>query len=119
MIDIINTQEYKDALAAKIAAENTAKEAGEKLKELDKKVLENRREVARQRNQFLIDSGIANLIEHGRTSCSDDNICNGYSPSRGYSRCDKCLLLELINGAQSLRDFEVSVALQINKIPDE
>lgn len=34
--------------------------------------------------------------EHGRTSCSDDNLANGFL-SDGIPRCNRCALLELIN----------------------
>lgn len=37
--------------------------------------------------------------EHVRTSCSDDNTCNGYkSSSAAWPLCNRCLLLEVVRG---------------------
>lgn len=37
--------------------------------------------------------------EHDRTSCSDDNVVNGYGSSGGnWPRCNRCLLLEVVRG---------------------
>lgn len=41
---------------------------------------------------------ILSLIKHDRTSCSDDYPCNGYNYNRGYARCNKCYLIEILNG---------------------
>lgn len=36
--------------------------------------------------------------EHNRTSCSDDNVSNGYTTAGrgGYPRCTRCALLKAI-----------------------
>ena len=45
--------------------------------------------------QILLDS----TPEHGRTSCSDTAIDNGYGSSSGnWPRCERCLLLEVVQG---------------------
>lgn len=37
--------------------------------------------------------------EHERTSCSDDNVANGYGSSGAdWPRCNRCLLLEVVRG---------------------
>lgn len=40
--------------------------------------------------------------EHGRTSCSDENIGNGFYTRNGapdwYGRCTRCMYLEIIRG---------------------
>lgn len=45
--------------------------------------------------QTLLDS----TPNHDRTSCSDDNLSNGYgSSSSDWPRCQRCLLLEVVQG---------------------
>jgi hypothetical protein len=34
--------------------------------------------------------------EHGRTSCSDDNVCNGWHSGRNHFRCVRCWLLDML-----------------------
>ena len=37
--------------------------------------------------------------EHTRSTCSDENPCNGlFSASNGGYRCPKCMLMEILNG---------------------
>lgn len=43
--------------------------------------------------------------EHGRTSCSDDNLNNGLEED-GSFRCDRCFLLEIANGRVSPEKFK-------------
>lgn len=60
----------------------------EKKKEVGKKL-----DCLREHKDFIL-----SLIEHSRTSCSDDHPCNGYDYDRGYARCNKCYLIEILNG---------------------
>lgn len=57
------------------------------------------------------------LIEHRRTSCSDDNPCNGYYSGDGYARCPKCHLIEILNGVWG-DDFDFSLNVEIEKVTD-
>jgi hypothetical protein len=51
--------------------------------------------------------------EHGRTSCSDDNRINGFGPSGGYPRCDRCALLDMLIGDAVLPgDFTVRLIIE-------
>ena len=57
---------------------------------------------------------ILSLIDHSRTSCSDDNCCNGYIISDGFARCNKCFLIEILNGEWGDGDFEVTFDVNIS-----
>ncbi len=44
--------------------------------------------------------------EHNRTSCSDDNVTNGfYSGDGWHGRCSRCMYLEIANGIELPKDF--------------
>lgn len=47
--------------------------------------------------------------KHGRTSCSDKNVCNGFGTrlgdGSGWGRCVRCMFLELIEGAEVPADI--------------
>jgi len=50
--------------------------------------------------------------EHSRTSCSDDNIFNGFYVDEDsdiieehYPRCRRCALLEIENGSVKINDL--------------
>lgn len=58
---------------------------------------------------------ILSLIDHSKTSCSDDNCCNGYITSDGYARCNKCFLIEILNGEWGDGDFEVAFDVNISR----
>lgn len=58
---------------------------------------------------------ILSLLEHSRTSCSDDNCYNGYITSDGYARCNKCFLIEILNGEYGEGDFEVTFDVHISR----
>jgi hypothetical protein len=55
--------------------------------------------------------------EHSRTSCSDDNIGNGFYlkndsdtiDEKYYPRCNRCALLEIENGTIYLSDANVQL----------
>jgi hypothetical protein len=58
---------------------------------------------------------ILNLIEHDRTSCSDENPSNGYGSASYGARCEKCHLIEILNEDYN-NDFSVSFGVSIKKI---
>jgi hypothetical protein len=58
---------------------------------------------------------ILSLIEHTRTSCSDNNPCNGYGSAEYGARCNKCHLIEILNNEWS-NEFEVSIDVTISRI---
>lgn len=82
----------------------------------EKKLVEKKKSVAKK-IQYLRDNKdiILPLIEHSRTSCSDENCCNGYSSSEGYARCNKCFLIELLNGEFEDGEFEVDFNIGISR----
>lgn len=57
-------------------------------------------------NEFL------NIIcpNHGRTSCNDDDLNNGFYSYIGHEswhgRCTRCILLQIINGEEIPEDFD-------------
>ena len=63
-------------------------EIKEKEKEVEKKL-----DYIRKHQDIILP-----LIKHDRTSCSDENPCNGYSYCDGHARCGKCFLTEILNG---------------------
>lgn len=73
----------------------------EKKKEVEKKL-----DYLREHKDFIL-----SLIEHSRTSCSDEYPCNGYDYDKGYARCNKCCLIEILNGEWGNKidvEFDVS-----------
>ena len=75
------------------------------------------KEEARKRLEFLRvhKEFILSLLEHSRTSCSDEHPCNGYSFSEGYSRCETCHLIEILNGDWG-DDYEIDFSVSIREI---
>lgn len=59
---------------------------------------------------------ILSIMEHDRTSCSDENPCNGWYSSYydGY-RCRKCMLMEILNGEHGGR-FDFNISVDINEV---
>ena len=57
---------------------------------------------------------LLSLFEHGRTSCSDDNVCNGWwSNEDDTPRCNKCALIETLKGTFP-PDLIVSFTLELH-----
>ena len=53
---------------------------------------------------------LLSMLEHDRTSCSDENQCNGYSYSSKHWRCRKCMLMEILRGEHGgTFDFKITV----------
>ncbi|TVY09888.1 hypothetical protein [Paenibacillus cremeus] len=59
---------------------------------------------------------ILSLLNHSRTSCSDDHISNGYIDSLGYAKCSKCHLIEIFNGYYDNGEFDVSFDVTITQV---
>lgn len=54
------------------------------------------------------------LPEHERTSCSDDNIENGFYSRNGetwHGRCSRCMMLEILKSGKLPAYYEYSEAL--------
>ncbi len=53
-----------------------------------------------RRQAAAMTKGVADAFapKHGRTSCSDANLANGWSYDN-FPRCNRCALLQLANGA--------------------
>lgn len=94
-LDNVSTKELRAALAARELAE--------------------KKEAARKRNEFLRllvanKPALLPLMEHDRTSCSDENPANGLgSAENGVgARCMKCGLITL----EEFSDVDVSLSLE-------
>ena len=59
---------------------------------------------------------VLSLINHGRTSCSDSNVCNGYGSADYGARCTKCHLIEIFDQEWLDGDFEVDFNVRITKV---
>lgn len=56
---------------------------------------------------------ILSLMEHDRTSCSDESPCNGYSEYEDHFRCTKCMLMEIFNGEWGGQfDFKITAEIE-------
>lgn len=88
---------------------SSLKELEEMRKEIDASIAEKKEKESQKRREHAIakiDSFseeqkqfLLSLIEHDRTSCSDEHVYNGrYSRSDGGWRCRKCMLIEILNG---------------------
>ena len=64
-----------------------------------------------EEKRWLIDH-----TEHSRSSCSDDNIANGFWTAcykdKGSWRCPKCMMMEILNGEHGGRfDFKLTIEI--------
>lgn len=76
---------------------NKIREEKEKIKQ--QKIEEKKKETGKKLDYLKEHKDfVLSLIEHSRTSCSDDHPCNGYDYDKGYPRCKKCFLIEILNG---------------------
>lgn len=59
--------------------------------------------------------------KHDRTSCGDENSCNGfeecYEGGRHKFRCARCALIEIENGEEIPEDMEVRFTKMSGKAP--
>ena len=55
-------------------------------------------------------STMLSFLQHSRSSCSDENPCNGLSYIAEEWRCEKCMLMEILRGSHGGRyDFRFDV----------
>ena len=94
------------------------KQIEERLKKIKQEELRKRGAVAasnvqelRQHKDMLI-----KLIKHDRTSCSDTKISNGWHSASYGARCNKCLLIEILNCEWDDEMFEVDISVNITEI---
>lgn len=98
----------------------------EKLKKLnveEEKIKEVERQDKRKQTQKLVnlmrghkDLFLAMFPEHSRTSCSDENVCNGfYGCTSTQYRCKRCAILEILDG-DDLTGIEVSFNIDFREI---
>lgn len=89
------------------------------------KILDKRKEVA-EKIRYLRENKdvILPLLKHSRTSCSDENPCNSYEYSRGYARCNKCWLMEILNDewydendGENV-DFDIEFDVEFHRVED-
>lgn len=74
---------------------NEIREEKEEIRQ--QKISEKRREIAKKIRRIREHKDvILPLLKHSRTSCSDENHCNGYITD-GYARCNKCWLIEILD----------------------
>lgn len=75
-------------------------------------------EVENKLNFLRIHSeSILQCIEHDRSSCSDEDPCNGYSDRTNNARCNKCHLIEILDGDYG-NDFDVKFEVIITRVED-
>ena len=97
----------------------------EKLKKLDteeEKIKEVERQDKRKQTQKLVnlmrehkDLVLAMFPKHSRTSCSDEDVCNGFYSCEGHYRCKRCAILEILDG-DDLTGIEVSFGIDFHEI---
>lgn len=93
------------------------KQLQSQVEEIEKKEKEDELEknslflfILRKNKDFVL-----SLFEHSRSSCSDENPCNGYHFDEQHARCEKCHLIEILNDEFN-NDFEVMLSVNIVKI---
>lgn len=59
---------------------------------------------------------ILKFMDHDRTSCSDEDPCNGiFDPAHTY-RCRKCALMEILENPDYYQDYKVDLNVEITHI---
>jgi hypothetical protein len=70
--------------------------------------------------QYLITKDFIDAFapNHGRTSCSDNYIINGFTSHDDHPRCIRCAMLEIYRGEYCIKEspWEISVDLVRNSI---
>ncbi len=103
---------------------NNLEELKKQRLELDKQI-KTAEEKERQQRGFRVIQKIENItdedkrlllsmMQHDRTSCSDEHPCNGYSYSNERFRCRKCMLMEILNGEHG-GEFDFAIVADIWK----
>ena len=85
--------------------------------EIKEKELENQRQKAKAKLDKIRENKefILSLLEHSRTSCSDEHPCNGYGSADYGARCKKCHLIEILNDEWG-NSFDVNFEITITEI---
>lgn len=55
------------------------------------------------------------LLEHNRTSCSDENVANFYTTAGrgGYPRCPRCAVLKAIEDSNKYPIVELDIRVKV------
>ncbi len=101
---------YKNELLQK-QAEIKAELAKIKQEELNEALAQNevKLNVLRENRDLIL-----SLVEHSRTSCSDENNMNGLHSDGDY-RCAKCALIDVLDDEWS-NNYKVEFSVTITKI---
>lgn len=103
MSKLDNLRKQKDELEAQIKA---AEEEEQRARE--KEVLDKIEAMTPEKKAMILTH-----MKHDRTSCSDENPCNGYSYYNNRYRCRKCMLMEILNEEHGGRfDFDIVVEIR-------
>ena len=105
MAKLEDLKRQKEELEAQIKA---VEEEEQRAKE--KAVLDKIKAITPEKKEMIL-----GLMEHDRTSCSDENPCNGYSYYNDRYRCRKCMLMEILNGEHGGR-FDFDIAVEIREV---
>lgn len=102
--------------------EKEKKEIEEKISKIkEEKFAGRRRRVSEKLSSLTEDQKnfLLSLIDHDRSSCSDENIANGlYSSSNGRWRCRKCMLIEVLNGEHGA-DYDFTFSVDFEELFEE
>jgi len=98
---------------------NIQRELDKRKTELKLKQIEMRQDIAKQHIDIIrkYKDVILPLIEHDRSSCSDENPCNGFGSASYGARCNKCHLIEILDG-QYGNEFDVKFEVVIIDIEE-
>lgn len=116
------TREQRENARQELSARRAALNA--QLAELDKEEdrikqdeLQEKRIEASKKIEFLREHRdlVLSLFEHERTSCSDEHRVNGYGYSAGRARCNKCFLMEILDGEWG-DDWKIEFNIDITPI---
>ena len=105
MSKLEDLKRQKEELEAQIKA---VEEEEQRAKE--KAVLDKIKAITPEKKEMIL-----GLMEHDRTSCSDENPCNGYSYYNNRYRCRKCMLMEILNGEHGGR-FDFDIVVEIGEV---
>ena len=105
MAKLDDLRKQKEELEAQIKA---VEEEEQRAKE--KAVLDKIKAITPEKKEMIL-----GLMEHDRTSCSDENPCNGYSYYNNRYRCRKCMLMEILNGEHGGR-FDFDIVVEIGEV---
>ena len=77
----------------------------------------------RARNEALAQALTPELVnvlapEHGRSSCSDTNIENGFRSGKRVPRCTRCALLEALSTRSIWANVRLAVHFELTGIED-